>query len=493
MTFERNGHVGQCDMGVKWGSQGRLMFGIIPIDDLVVGEPADENFVTKFKPGDRVVAITTSDGNTRKIEHYWEIEPIERKLDGRDVKVTVLRDGKETDVTVRPVARLARARVLFAKDDHTFFQYKKAVLSDDGKTIAVTTGHGKTRTLDAEKYQTGRANKLDVLGLIPRLRVVSVLEGSRADKAGLKAGDIIVRYADNPSPTFTELQEINKRFADDGDGTTITVIRGGKQLDPLRIVPAKRDGPDDETLYQIGIHPGLDLAHTVVAHVRPGSAAEDAKLMAGDVIVEIGDEPTANWNEIIIRRSKYIRGKVPVKYTRGGQDRSTVIDVTKAAFLPNHYRFSIFAEQAVFEPLKTARVQMSNPLDAVAWGLTQTWDMLVMNYASIRSMMRGTVSTSQMRGPVGIVGLGMEVGRRGVIELTYFLAIISVCLAVFNFLPLPLVDGGLAVILVVEKVRGKPLSVRATNIITVGGIVLILAIFTAVTWNDIARILRDMW
>ena len=481
VTFERNGKIGHCDIGVKVGTAGRLVFGIAPPRDLVLGE-SDEDLDTPFKPEDRIVAI-----NGRKITHHWDITPIEDTLDGRAVKVTVLRDDEETTVEVLPLPYMDTAYVLFRKKDNTFFRYTKAVRSDDGKTITVTMPDGKTRTLDAEEYETGRTDKLDVLGLIPRLRVFSVVGDSRADKAGLKAGDIIVRYADKATPTFTQFLEINERFAD--EGTEIKVLRDGKGLDPVRIVPKKRrDG------YQIGIRMGVDTAHTVVAAVRPGSLAEAAGLMRGDVITAINGTKVGTWNDILIQRRKCTKGPLTISYARGqNPHQATIDDVAQAAFLPEHYRFSIFAERVVFNLLMTAEVKKTNPLAAIVWGATQTWDMIVLNYATLRSMARGTVPASEVRGPVGIVGLGIAVGRRGIIKLTYFLAMISVCLAVFNFLPLPLVDGGLAVILIIEKIRRKPLSVRVMNIIQLSGLAVILAIFVAVTWNDISRIVGDLW
>lgn len=482
VTFERGGKVGSCDMSVKVGSEGRLVFGIMPPRDLALGEPEDDNLVTPFKPGDRVVAI-----GTRTIEHHWEIDPIERTLDGRNVEVTVRRGGQRTTVTVRPVPYLGTAHVLFHKTDYTVLRYAKAVRSDDEKTIAVTMRDGTSETLAAEDYTTGRKDLLDVLGLIPRLRVVSVLSGSRADDAGLKAGDIITRYADHPTPTFTQLQAINERFA--GEGTQIKVLRDGKGLEAMRIVPKER-----HDRFQIGVVLGVDTEHTAVASVRPGSLAAKAGLRPGDVITGVGGRTVTTWNEIIIERSRHTQGPVTISYLRGDHRReATVDDLAEAAFGPKHYRFSLFAEKAVFELLNNARVKKSNPLAAMAWGAAQTWDMIVLNYATLRSMARGTVPASEVRGPVGIVGLGIEVGRRGIIRLTYFLAMISVCLAVFNFLPLPLVDGGLAVILIIEKIRGKPLSVRVMNIIQLSGLAIILSIFVAVTWNDISRMIGELW
>ena len=66
-------------------------------------------------------------------------------------------------------------------------------------------------------------------------------------------------------------------------------------------------------------------------------------------------------------------------------------------------------------------------------------------------------------------------------------------LAVLNFLPLPVVDGGYAVFLLIEKVRGKPLSLKLQNTIAMAGWALSIGFFVLLTWNDITQILSGLW
>jgi regulator of sigma E protease len=73
------------------------------------------------------------------------------------------------------------------------------------------------------------------------------------------------------------------------------------------------------------------------------------------------------------------------------------------------------------------------------------------------------------------------------------MAVVSVSLAVLNFLPLPVVDGGYAVFLLIEKVRGKPLPLKVQNTIAIAGWVLLISFFVLLTWNDIMRILSGRW
>jgi regulator of sigma E protease len=71
--------------------------------------------------------------------------------------------------------------------------------------------------------------------------------------------------------------------------------------------------------------------------------------------------------------------------------------------------------------------------------------------------------------------------------------VISVSLAVLNFLPIPVVDGGHAVFLLIEKILGRPVPLRIQNAVATVGWVLMIALFLALTWNDIQRILSNLW
>jgi regulator of sigma E protease len=94
-----------------------------------------------------------------------------------------------------------------------------------------------------------------------------------------------------------------------------------------------------------------------------------------------------------------------------------------------------------------------------------------------------------LHGPVGIVHIGTKVADRGFTYLIFFLAIISVNLAVLNFLPLPIVDGGMFLFLIYEKIKGRPPSVGFQNASMMIGLLLIGTAFVVTFFNDISRLL----
>ena len=130
-----------------------------------------------------------------------------------------------------------------------------------------------------------------------------------------------------------------------------------------------------------------------------------------------------------------------------------------------------------------------NPLTAVKMGMQETASFAVLTYLTIDRLFRGTVKVEHLQGPVGIVHIGSKVADRGFSYMLFFLGLISVNLAVINFLPLPIVDGGLFLYLVYEAIKGRPPSIGFQNGAAIVGLLLIATAFVVTFYNDIARII----
>ena len=92
-----------------------------------------------------------------------------------------------------------------------------------------------------------------------------------------------------------------------------------------------------------------------------------------------------------------------------------------------------------------------------------------------------------MMGPDGIFSAGHQFALKGADWLIWFLSMISANLAVVNFLPIPIVDGGLFTFLIIEKIQGRPLSPKTQSIAQVVGLAIIVGVFLLVTYQDVAR------
>lgn len=126
-------------------------------------------------------------------------------------------------------------------------------------------------------------------------------------------------------------------------------------------------------------------------------------------------------------------------------------------------------------------------MQATQWGVIETRDFILQFYVTLQRMVTGDVSATNLMGPVGIFQTGTNIASKGPDWLIWFLSMISANLAVVNFLPIPIVDGGLFTFLLLEKIKGKPASPRTQMIAQYVGLVLLLSIFVFVTWQDIAN------
>ncbi len=457
----------------------RLGFGISPARDTVLDSTEDLIVSDNFEDGDRVVKIDGHD-----VEHYWDIKEIEKTLTGKPVVVTVKRgEDKNVDVTVQPALMGGHTGKVYWDRKEKKRRYG-TVLSEDEKYAKLQLDDGSTEKV--ELYNLTNDEILDILGMVPRVQIVGVIKGSPADDAGLKPGDIIVNYAEKEgAPTLRQIHDINDEFA--GEGTNITVLRDGDTLPAKWIVPKEREGGA-----MVGMVQQADVMHAVIAYVRPGSPAEKAELAQSDVVEKIGNTPVTTWIDVFNALKQLQDEKVTITYSRSGEQKTATIDkLDKSIFDTEKYKYVLF-EPRDFKLLMGPEVK-KGPLAALPWGLGETWEFILSTYASFRSLIIGTVSVEELRGPVGIGSIAIKVGRKSFVEFIYLMAMISASLAVVNFLPIPVVDGGHATFLIIEKIRGKPVPVKIMNVVQLIGLALLLFVFVAITWNDIARIVKGLW
>jgi regulator of sigma E protease len=229
----------------------------------------------------------------------------------------------------------------------------------------------------------------------------------------------------------------------------------------------------------------------VVGGVFEKSAAAEAGLQvdpnspAQTAILSIAGHPVNNWRDVQRVMASLTPGEAPITYRVDGIEKTirvklgeSDIDAAKA----NRYAVDIQLHE-LSEPRKT-----SNPIVAIGWGLEETRDLIIQFYQTLQRMLFSqSVSVKQLTGPVGIFRAGAVFAHRGTDWLIWFLSMISANLAVVNFLPIPIVDGGLFTFLIIEKIQGKPISPKVQSIAQVVGLALILSIFILVTVQDISR------
>jgi regulator of sigma E protease len=377
------------------------------------------------------------------------------------------------------------------KDDE-YWKLDRALQASGGKPIdiTVTDAAGEARAVSVRPVFTDPfgANPLNILGMVPRPELYSIRPDSSV-KGQVKPGDVVVALSFPNGdavahPTIEQFIEAVNKAGQSGQTLDLTVERQGQEvtledLSPTTELPGGRRG--------FGIIPRYTGAGTpVVADVIDDTPTAAAGIPAGARITAVGGQPVESWGDVRGRLAEATPGE-PVKITvatesGGSRDYELTLKEDKIREVAGmRYTHALLLHDRQ-EPRQT-----DNPLVAAGWGVTETRDFVLQFYLTLKRMVQGSVSYKNMMGPVGIFDAGRKFAYKGTDWLIWFLAMISANLAVVNFLPIPIVDGGLFAFLIIEKIQGRPLSAKTQSIAQVVGLAVILSVFLLVTYQDIAR------
>ncbi|HKZ75341.1 MAG TPA: RIP metalloprotease RseP, partial [Actinomycetota bacterium] len=127
------------------------------------------------------------------------------------------------------------------------------------------------------------------------------------------------------------------------------------------------------------------------------------------------------------------------------------------------------------------------PVGALWRGAGRTWDVTVLTLVSIWKLATGTIAASNIGGPLQIGIAAGQQAQQGLVSYAFFVALISINLAILNLLPVPMLDGGHLLFFVIEAVLGRPLSVRKREIAQQIGLALLMLLMVFALFNDISR------
>ena len=129
-----------------------------------------------------------------------------------------------------------------------------------------------------------------------------------------------------------------------------------------------------------------------------------------------------------------------------------------------------------------------NPAQAFYQSLGQTYDVSKLMFVGIYKLVKGDISPKTLGGPIMIAQMAGDQAKEGIPNLIYFIAFISINLAIVNFLPIPVLDGGHLLFFTIEAISGSPISLRMREITQQIGVVVLLLLTVFVFYNDIVRI-----
>jgi regulator of sigma E protease len=236
---------------------------------------------------------------------------------------------------------------------------------------------------------------------------------------------------------------------------------------------------------------GLVLApgEVRIGRLMDGEPAQAAGLLAGDQVLRVGDQPVRRARDVIEQVQLHADRPLNLLVRRGSDEIS--IRVTPAGRTvgePGEGRKIGRIGAALQDRLHTESVRYG-PIEGLAQGAAQTWEMTALSLRMIGRMLMGDLSVRNLSGPVTIADLAGDTARSGWVSYIGFLALISVSLGVLNLLPIPVLDGGHLVYHAIEAVRGRPLSEPFMMITQKIGMSLVVLLMGVALFNDIVRLI----
>jgi regulator of sigma E protease len=437
------------------------VFGIDRPMSLTVAEVSDADELlsrTGLLSGDRIKAV-----NGKDVQSHWELEGIVEDALLPEVRVLAERGGE-----------LIEARIRLSLSPVSGFNLESE--SDLSHICSMVPRMRITMVLG--RPATAKDKLQDALNKIGIGKVES--------EPGLQEGDIILAVGDIENPTFKELREVASEYED--KELVVKVLRKGsegvEESRSITVVPRRPPGSEQ---VMIGIGVALDAEHPVVAKtISVEGGPEGLAIPRGALITAVDGRSVSDLYEVV----REIRGCSSERITidwRVNEEMAGDVSLEADTREDLITVKSSFADFVPFEDLRRL-YKASGPAEAIVMGYKKTVMFVAQAYMTVKRLIGGLVSPKSLIGPVGIIAYSYRiVAEQPLVYYVYFLGLISAVIAVFNFLPLPPLDGGLIVLLLVEKIKGSALSERTQGIAAYAGWVLIGSFFLYVTFNDIVR------
>jgi len=315
--------------------------------------------------------------------------------------------------------------------------------------------------------------------------VGDVLSNSIANEKGIERGDLITKIDNTEVSSFSDAQlALSKRLGESGF-LEIKVLRNENFYEfylPINNWLSSKE--PSNLLYELGIFPPLE---PVIGSVIKASPAALGGIESGDRILEIDDKSVLYWGDIRQEVNKSRGDEISVKILRENRVNTLYVNPT---FSENTLNWQIGISSS-FEFSDKARVlEKFSVKDSLKNSISQTYKVIENSIFFIGKIILGQVSAKNLGGPV-MIGqyAGESVIYGGLYSFFYLIALISISLGIVNLFPLPVLDGGQALILTIEKIIGRDLPEKILEFFYRLGTTFLIFLFVFVFFNDIFRIL----
>lgn len=415
----------------------------------------------KLRPGDRIMSI---DG--QEVATFDEVKRIISSSPAKTLKLRVFRDNRQVDVEVTTEESVERLDM-------------------------------KQRELD----MTSRVGTLGIQPSAPAAVIGVPNPDSPAYRAGLRTFDVITNVGGMPVRRFMDLTNALSENA--GETLPVTYMRpvgvpgalGG--LADMAVfesgVVALTPDPAGSTLYE---RAGIELADLYLAVVPHDSYLYKAGLRPGDKILRLEDVEVPAWSTFCERvlAAPDKEHRVDYQSARDGRVRTGKFQIRREDFVDDHGQaFSMYVSpKGHWLPVAPEeRVEHPTPIRyAFQKAVEETVNVTRFTLVCIVRLLQGRLSLDSLSGPVTIVQIAGEEGRKGTDNFVWLMALLSINLGLLNLLPIPVLDGGHLMFFAIEGVLRKPLPLRLREVAHIVGMAILFGLMAIAFRNDVQK--RDV-
>ncbi|MEM1089246.1 MAG: RIP metalloprotease RseP [Pseudomonadota bacterium] len=327
---------------------------------------------------------------------------------------------------------------------------------------------------------------------VSELRLLLGDTSGLAARAGLQRGDQVVAVDGHETQTLTHASiELLGHALDRRDVTVVAEDATGRQRTvELELSRLPDDFNEEKLLEETGLNLHTSRGRPFIDRVIEGDAADQAGIQAGDLILTVGGDPVSTSLalseavqrharpdealEVVVRRGETrMRFDVQPQLTGRGEEQRYVLGLYP--YDPEDKRF-----WTIFQ---------YGPLESVSAAFSESYRITTATVGLIGRMLTGSASLKNLSGPISIAQYARDSARLGLSRFLFFLGVLSLSLAILNFLPIPMLDGGQLFYNLIEWGTGKPVSERVQIAGQYVGLTMLFGLMTLTFYNDILRLM----
>lgn len=414
-------------------------------------------------------------------------------LSGDDVLASISNGNIATmpGIIVKDVTSGSAAQTAgFQAGDRILALNEKPVMDTDQVKNAITAIGDGSASIDFTVIRNEEVVRINYLSLgqnnglnfyevisMPRVAVQKVKDGSYSEGAGVRAGDVILSINDKPI-FFAE-----QIFQEAATGSSLNYLL----LRDSKILSASVKLPESDRV--------------IISAVYPGSNAEKAGLLAGDVVLSINGRAVSSPDDVVAISKPNASKVVEYLVRRKGQETRMQVEIAQSGLIGIglspilSYENNDLSLYSIDLPTSVLRINDVTypfylaPVKAFEESVRLGGLTISMFVNVIKSVFTKFAVPEGVAGPVGIAQMTSVFVQEGIMSLLRFMALLSLSLAMINILPLPALDGGRLAFIIIEVIIGRRLNQKFESIIHAVGFAVLMILIFAVTYSDILRLI----